>query len=122
MSSEPRTAVVNVFVTRPLEIDEPDWCTGHPTDALAQYKVDITHYGPEHTIQVNGIETLKAMLASSPFSQHSPGPVLYIEEGNLTGSYAPNEVDQLADALVETADQLRALGRQLAEILAGGTA
>jgi hypothetical protein len=121
VSTEPRTAIVKVFVTKPLEIDEPDWCAGHPDDH-AQYKVDITHYGPEHTIEVNGIETLKAMVASSPFSEHSPGPVLYVEEGNLTGSYTPAEVEELADALVETAEQLRALGRQLAEILAGGTA
>lgn len=119
MSTEPRTAVVNVFVTKPMQIDEPDWCAGHPDDR-AQYKVDITHYGPEHVIEANGIQTLRVILASSPFSEHQPGPVLYVENGDLTGSYTPDEVEQLADALVESADQLRALGRQLAAILAGG--
>ncbi|MFK4100790.1 DUF6907 domain-containing protein [Streptomyces sp. NPDC019531] len=120
MSTEPRTATVNVFVTKPLEIDEPDWCAGHPSP-LAQYKVDITHYGPEHVIEANGFQTLRAILSSSPFSQHQPGPVLYVEGGDLTGSYTPDEVEQLADALVQTAEQLRALGRQLADILAGGS-
>ncbi|WP_330265306.1 DUF6907 domain-containing protein [Streptomyces griseorubiginosus] len=119
MSTEPRTAVVNVFVTRPLEIDEPDWCAGHPDDR-AQYKVDITHFGPEHVLEANGIQTLRAIIASSPFSQHTPGPVLYVENGELTGSYTPDEVEELADALVQSADQLRTLGRQLADILAGG--
>jgi hypothetical protein len=119
VSTDPRTAVVNVFVTKPLEINEPDWCGGHP-DTHAQYKTDITHYGPEHTIEANGITTLKAMISSSPFSQHAPEPVLYIEEGDLTGSYSPAEVEELADALVQSAEQLRALGRELAEILDRG--
>lgn len=119
MSTEPRTATVNVFVTKPLTIDEPDWCAGHPDDQ-AQYKVDITHNGPEHVIEANGFQTLRAIIASSPFSQHQPKPVLYVEDGDLTGSYTPDEVEQLADALVQTAEQLRALGRQLAEVLDGG--
>ncbi|MFC8433709.1 DUF6907 domain-containing protein [Streptomyces sp. NPDC057253] len=119
MSIEPRTATVNVFVTKPLTIDEPDWCAGHPDDR-AQYKVDITHYGPEHVLEAHGFQTLRALISSSPFSEHQPGPVLYVEDGNFTGSYTPDEVEQLADALVESAEQLRALGRQLAEILAGG--
>ncbi|MFJ4785491.1 DUF6907 domain-containing protein [Streptomyces sp. NPDC088794] len=49
MSTEPRTATVNVWVTKPLEIDEPDWCAGHDTDR-AGYKVDVSHAGPEHVI------------------------------------------------------------------------
>lgn len=116
----PRTAAVNVLVTKALEIDEPDWCTGHRTDQ-AQFKPDLTHYGPEHAIEVNGFPILQAMLAQSPYSEHaSSDTVLYVEEGQFTGSYTPAEINQLADALAQAAEQLRALGRALAEILAGG--
>lgn len=117
---EPRTAIVNLLVTKTLEIDEPDWCTGHRTDR-AQYKPDITHYGPEHIIEINGHQILRAMLAQSPYAQRSPrDTVLYVEEGNFTGSYSPAGIQQLADALIQAGEQLHALGRDLAEILAGG--
>ncbi|MFE7898035.1 DUF6907 domain-containing protein [Streptomyces sp. NPDC057424] len=115
----PRTVTVPVLVVKSLEIAEPDWCTGRHGDH-AEYKVDLTHYGPEHTIGANGIDLLRAMLAQAPFSRKScTAPVLYIETGNITGSYSPDQVEQLADALAESAVQLRALGRELAAILAG---
>ncbi|MET8765838.1 hypothetical protein [Streptomyces sp. NPDC004658] len=117
---EPRTATVNLLVTKTLEIDEPDWCIGHRTDE-AQFKPDVTHYGPEHTVEVNGFRVLQAVLSQSPYAEHSsPDPVLYVEEGDFTGSYTPDGVEQLADALTAAADRLRTLGRDLAEILDGG--
>ncbi|MCI3272131.1 DUF6907 domain-containing protein [Streptomyces cylindrosporus] len=122
MPDDHRTAQVKVLVTKSLKIDEPDWCVGHAGDR-AEFKVDITHYGPEHSIEINGITTCRAMLAQSPYSEtSSPAPVLYVEDGDITGSYTPDEVEQLADALTETATRLRTLGRNLAEILDGGTA
>lgn len=120
MSTEPRTATVNLLVTKPLEIDEPDWCTGHRTDQ-AQFKPDITHFGPEHPVEINGHRILLAMLAQSPYAQHASREVsLYVEQGDITGSYSPTEVEQLADALIQAGEQLHVLGRELAEILAGG--
>ncbi|MFE8944517.1 DUF6907 domain-containing protein [Streptomyces sp. NPDC007856] len=121
MSTEPRTATVNILVTKPLEIDEPDWCTGHRTDQ-AQFKPDITHYGPEHTIAANGIPVCRAMLSQSPFasSEENREVCLYVEECDFTGSYAPDEVEQLADAFTQAADRLRALGHDLSAALAGG--
>ena len=120
MSTEPRTAVVNVFVHRPLEIDEPDWCAGHPADPLAQYKVDISHDGPEHVIAPGGRAMFRAFLTQAPFSNVNRSIGLYVEVENLTGTCTPDEVEQLAADLVESAEQLRALGRELARILAGG--
>lgn len=118
----PRTATVNVLVTKALEIPEPEWCTGHRTDQ-AQFKADVTHYGPEHSIEVNGFPILQAMLAQSPYAEHaSPDTALYVETGDFTGSYNPDDVEQLADALAQAAEQLRALGRDLGEILDGGAA
>lgn len=119
MSIEPRTATVNVFVHKPLEIDEPDWCAGHP-DARAGYKVDISHDGTEHVIAPGGREMFRAFLTQAPFSSVNRTVGLHVEVADLTGTRTPAEVEQLADALVESAEQLRALGRQLAAILAGG--
>lgn len=121
MSTEPRTAVVNVFVHKPLEIDEPDWCAGEH-DELAQYKTDISHDGPEHVIAPGGREVFKAFLTQAPFSSVDQTIGLYVEVADLTGTCTPAEVEQLAADLEAAAEQLRALGRQLAEILAGGTA
>ena len=122
MPHDPRTVHVNLLVTKTLEVEEPDWCAGHG-DATAQFKPDITHYGPEHLIEHGGFEMLRAMIAQSPYSEHaSTEPALYVEDGSVTGSYTPAEVEQLATALEMAAVQLRALGHQLAEILDGGAA
>lgn len=116
----PRTVTVPVLVTKSLEIDEPDWCAGRHS-GHAEFKVDLVHYGPEHTIGANGYDLLRAMLAQNPYAERATRTVqLYIEQQDVTGSYSPDQVEQLADALVESADQLRALGRELAELLTRG--
>lgn len=117
--TEPRTAVVNVFVTKPLEIDEPDWCAGHP-DQRAEYKVDISHDGPEHVIDSGGREVFRAFLTQAPFSTVDRTVGLHVEVADLSGTRTLDEVEQLADDLVEAAARLRVLGRELARILAGG--
>ncbi|MFF1743890.1 DUF6907 domain-containing protein [Streptomyces mirabilis] len=120
MSTEPRTAQVDVFVTKSLEIDEPDWCIGHRDD-LAQYKVDITHYGPGTVVGANGFDLFSARLGQSPFADLATRDlVLYIEQIQFTASLNPDEVEALADALVQAATSLRALGHEFAAILARG--
>ncbi len=118
--SEPRTATVNIFVHKPLEIEEPDWCAGHP-DPRAGYQADISHDGPEHVIAPGGRLLFKALLTQAPFSSIDRTVGLYVEfDGDLPGMRSPEEVEQLADDLTEAAAQLRELARGLAEILAGG--
>lgn len=119
MSTEPRTAVVNVFVHKPLEIEEPDWCAGH-SDDRAGYKVDVSHDGPEHVIAPGGRELFRAFLTQAPFSTVDRTIGLYVEVGDITGTHTPAEVTQLADDLNTAAEQLRELGRELAALLAGG--
>lgn len=119
MSTEPRTATVNVFVTKPLAIDEPDWCAGHP-DPRAGYKVDISHDGPEHVIAPDGREMFTAFLTQAPFAEIDRSIGLHVEVADITGTRTPGEVEQLADDLTAAAEQLRALGRQLAELLNRG--
>lgn len=114
-----RTAVVTVFVHKPLEIDEPDWCAGHP-DTHPEYKVDISHDGPEHVIAPSGSELFRAFLTQTPFSPRNRAIGLHVEAGVIDGTRTPDEVEQLADDLEAAAVQLRQLGHQLAEVLAGG--
>lgn len=116
MSIEPRTAIVHVFVTKPLQIDEPEWCAGHP-DGRAGYKVDVSHDGPEHVIAPRGDVLFKASLTQAPFSNVDRTIGLYIEADVEPRTCTPDEVDQFADDLIAAADQLRALGRQLAETI-----
>lgn len=121
MSTEPRTAVVNVWVTKPLEVDEPAWCTGH-SDTRAGYKVDISHTGPEHVIAPGGREMFRALLTQAPFATTDRTIGLYVEPRTDPRTCTPADVEQLATDLEAAAVQLRELGRQLAEILAGGVA
>jgi hypothetical protein len=117
VSTEPRTVTVNVLVTKPLEIEEPAWCAGHRDDR-SEFKADVTHHGPEHVLEAEGFPLFRAMLVQAPYSQHAPSvPSLYVEQLDLTGSYTPDEVEELADALVEAAARLRALGRELDALL-----
>lgn len=118
-SAEPRTAIVSVFVHKPLEIDEPDWCAGHPNDR-AEYKVDISHDGPEQVIAPGGREMFRAFLTQAPFSNVDRTIGLYVEVGDITGTHTPDEVEQLAADLEAAATELRTLGRELARILDGG--
>ena len=119
MSTDPRTAIVNIFVRKPLEIDEPDWCTGH-TDPRAGFKVDISHDGPEHAIAPRGEVMFTAFISQAPFASTDRAIGLYVEPDLEPRTCTPDDVNQLADDLIEAAKQLRALGRQLAEIIAGG--
>ncbi|MEU5192781.1 hypothetical protein AB0G86_01785 [Streptomyces scabiei] len=120
MTDEPRTAFVNVFVTKPLQVDEPTWCAGHHDDDPSQYKVDISHDGPEHVIAPGGRELFRAFLTQSPFASTDRAVGLYVEVADLTGRLTPAEAEQFADDLIAAAEELRGHGRQLAEILAGG--
>ncbi|MGW1617750.1 DUF6907 domain-containing protein [Streptomyces sp. NPDC002172] len=126
MSTEPRTVQISILTVRTLEIDEPDWCAGHPAvhsdEARAHFKPDVTHYGPEHVIEApNGEALFKVMLAQSPYSELASTTVeLYVEVGDFTGGCDQEDIEELADALVDGAARLRALGRQLAGILERG--
>ena len=116
----PHTVTVPVLVVKSLEIEEPDWCagshSGHP-----ESKVDLVHYGPEHAIGAGDFDLFRAMLAQNPYADRgTTDVVLYVEQQDLSGSYTPDEVEELADTLVEAAARLRALARELAAILARG--
>ncbi|MGW1616559.1 DUF6907 domain-containing protein [Streptomyces sp. NPDC002285] len=114
----PRTVTVNTLDHGPLTLTCPAWCTVEHDDDV--HRVDVSHDGTEHVIAPGGREVLRALLTQAPFSNVDRTAGLYVEVADLAGTRTPDEVEQLADALVESAEQLRALGRQLAALLAGG--
>ncbi|MQY13758.1 hypothetical protein SRB5_39100 [Streptomyces sp. RB5] len=115
MSTRPRTASVNVYVHKPLTVDEPAWCAGHP-DALPQFKTDVLHNGPEQIIAPGGRAMFRAFITQAPFATNPDARTagLYVEAADITATYSPNEVEQLAADLVEAAAVLRVLGRDMA--------
>ncbi|MEU0069520.1 hypothetical protein ABZ027_08245 [Streptomyces sp. NPDC006332] len=119
MSTEPRTVTLHTSDHGDVTLPEPSWCVGHP-DQRAEYKVDVSHDGPEHVIAPGGRETFTAFLTQAPFSDVDRSIGLHVEVADLTGTCTPDEVEQLADDLVESVEQLRVLGRQLADLLDGG--
>ncbi|MGW6008649.1 DUF6907 domain-containing protein [Streptomyces sp. NPDC055210] len=121
MSTDPRTAMVNVLVTKALAVDEPDWCAGHRDDR-ANFKVDITHNGPEQLLDFQGEILWTVQLTHAPFATNPDTRALgvYVEQGGYARTLDPAGLDELADALVEQAAALRTRARELADLLTGG--
>ncbi|WP_328846096.1 DUF6907 domain-containing protein [Streptomyces sp. NBC_00258] len=121
MSTEPRTAMVDLLVVKALEVDEPDWCAGHSAD-VAEFKPDVTHYGPPETLDFQGETLWTVMLAQSPFASDADARTIgvYVESGSLATSLDPAGLDALAAALVEHAAVLRHRARVLGSMLGGG--
>ncbi|MGW2896820.1 DUF6907 domain-containing protein [Streptomyces sp. NPDC001212] len=118
MSTEPRTATVEVLVVKALEVDEPEWCVGHGEDE-AHFKADVLHCGPDITLSHDGREVSVASLVQAPYSQESstlPGVSLSL----LGQTLDPAGVREFADALTAHAQQLRDLADELAALLARG--
>ncbi|WP_416983527.1 DUF6907 domain-containing protein [Streptomyces sp. T028] len=121
MTSAPRTVQVNVFVTKSLEIDEPDWCNGHDDDR-AQYKADITHNGPEVAAVVDTrrgpAEFLTAWISRAPFSELAPEPLplLAIEVGGDIINCDPDEVRSFTNLVRAHCDVLDQLAVELQRV------
>ncbi|MEV8552581.1 hypothetical protein AB0L04_22530 [Streptomyces glaucescens] len=124
MSTEPRTAHVNVLVTKSLEIDEPAWCVD-PHDS-AQFLPDITHNGPETTARVatqHGTATfLAAWITQAPHAQLAPEPlpVVAIEVDGDTLSLDPDDVPAFTGLIRAHLDVIEQLAAECARIRGGG--
>jgi len=125
--TKPRTAVVPLLVVQPLEIDEPDWCAGHPDidsdEARAQFKSDIDHKGPEHRLTHDGERLWTAFLGLAPYSSIPEARVLgvYVEQGGYARTLDADGLYDLAASFEAHADRLRELADQLAALLNGGS-
>ncbi|MGW0938856.1 DUF6907 domain-containing protein [Streptomyces sp. NPDC002666] len=114
-----RTVTVPTLVTSLVNatVPEPAWCRGHE-DLPANALVDLGHRGPEHHLGTTDHPLFFAQLSQYP---HGNGPRdinLYVAPDGEPCSLTPAEVESLAAALVEAAEQLRALALQLAVLRA----
>ncbi|MFJ6645789.1 DUF6907 domain-containing protein [Streptomyces sp. NPDC091290] len=126
MSTEPRTATVNLLTVQPLEIEEPSWCAGHPDpvsdEAGAHFRADITHDTQPIVFKLDGVPVGEALISQAPFADRGTREI----QGFLTLHYgedrgrSPAELYDLAAAMERHADQLRELADQLDAIRAGG--
>jgi hypothetical protein len=125
VSTEPRTVHVNVFVTKPLEIEEPEWCVGHAADH-AQYKADITHNGPEISARIDTrhgtAEFLTAWISHAPYSDLAPEPLplLAIEVGGDILNCDPDGVHSFTQLVRAHCDVLDQLAIELQRVRDGG--
>lgn len=118
--SEPRTVTLPTSDHGDVTIPEPVWCVGHP-DPHAEYRSDLTHFGPEHRLTFDGQPLYTVMLAQSPLSEiASRKTCAYVEQSGHTGSLDAGGLYDLAAALDAAADQLRAFADQHSALLAGG--
>ncbi|WP_030173211.1 DUF6907 domain-containing protein [Streptomyces sp. NRRL S-813] len=122
----PRTATVNVLVTRTVEIPEPDWCIGHRGDH-AEFKPDVTHSGPETSATfetaTRTFTYLHAWITQAPYGEirPEPEPLLAVEIDGDTISMDPDTVRAFTattrarldalDALADEVERLRGEGR-----------
>ncbi|WP_075693823.1 DUF6907 domain-containing protein [Streptomyces acidiscabies] len=123
MSIEPRTATVNVLVTKTLPVAEPEWCTGH--DDRAQFLTDITHNGPEITarITVAGATAtfLTAWISQSPYlPEPEVLPVLAIEIDGDIINCGPDDVRTFTRLVRAHCDVLDGLAVELERVRDGG--
>ncbi|WP_306186947.1 hypothetical protein [Streptomyces sp. MK5] len=114
----PRMATVNVLVTRPLEIPEPEWCRGHRDDR-AEFKADITHCGPETSATfetATGTYTyLAAWISQAPYGEirPEPEPLLAVEVDGDTVSMDPETVRAFTATTRARLDALDALADEV---------
>ncbi|MEU1444672.1 DUF6907 domain-containing protein [Streptomyces mirabilis] len=126
MSTEPRTVTINILVTKPLEIDEPEWCAGHQ-EYRAEFKPDLTHNGPEIAATFNTphgtVDYLCAWISQAPYGSLAPEPlpVIAVEIDGTAVSLDPAGVRAFTattrahldalDRLADEAERLRGGGR-----------
>lgn len=123
--TEPRTVTMPTLHHGLITIPEPDWCIGHDLPHI-EHRIDISHVGPTVSFDVptsrGEVVTMLAALEQRPFTARHPGTGVFMNVelcGDDWYPSSPAQLDQLADALVGHAAQLRALARQLAVLCAG---
>ncbi|MFJ4012245.1 DUF6907 domain-containing protein [Streptomyces sp. NPDC090026] len=124
--NQPTHVTVPTLDHGPVVVPEPAWCTGH-NHPHTEARDDVTHTGP--IIPFNAptsrgeVTLMLAALEQRPFAtHHAPGTETFVNV-ELAGEdwypSTPDQLDALADALVEHATTLRHLARQLATLRAG---
>lgn len=122
MNIEPRTAHINILVTKSREVPEPSWCAGHDDDR-AQFLTDITHNGPEITCRVDTrrgtADFLTAWISQSPYlPEPEVLPVLAIEIDGDTLNCGPDDVRTFTNLIRAHCDVLDGLAIELERVRA----
>ena len=118
-----RTVTISTRDHGLVRIECPAWCEGGHADG--GYLVDLTHLGPEVALEApTGEGPVRTLLASLEAHPYLPAPAARSVFANieLDGAWyecTPGQLDDIAAALVDHAERLRALGRQLAAIQRG---
>jgi hypothetical protein len=107
----PRTVTVPTLDHGDVTLPEPAWCIGH--DPRPEYRADIGHRGPDIEIGTAGEPLFIATLTQHPFGGGDHQIGLHVDPVDITSTYTPAELDQLAAGLVEAAAQLRHQARWL---------
>ncbi|AVH57871.1 MULTISPECIES: DUF6907 domain-containing protein [Streptomyces] len=124
MSTEPRTATVNVLVTKPLEIEEPDWCAG--AHDRAQFRPDIIHNGPETVAtfdtSLGTIQYMRAWISHAPYGDLAPEPlpIIAVEIGGDALSVDPDGLRAFVATTRAHLDALDHLADEAERIRGGG--
>ncbi|MFG2855682.1 DUF6907 domain-containing protein [Streptomyces mirabilis] len=125
MSTEPRTVTINILVTKPLEIDEPDWCVDPHTGA--NFRPDIAHNGPEIAASfetaLGTVDYLRAWISHAPYVAlvSEPLPIVAVEVDAEVMALDPDSLRAFTattrahldalDLLADEADRIRGEAR-----------
>lgn len=101
----------------------PSWCVGG--HEAGQYRIDITHSGPEHTLDIASLSgparLLTFGLEQRPFTRTAPGRQTFIDVG-IEGDWYPQNaagLRQLAESLRLHAASIEAHADVLDELTGG---
>ncbi|MER7723589.1 hypothetical protein [Streptomyces sp. NPDC096323] len=113
MSTE-RTVTVQTLDHGTVVMPEPAWCAGHDGDRT-EMRCDTGHVGAAHNLMYQGHELAHAALVQDPFAErHDRNVGVFVEMGNMSHRLGPAELSDLAAVLVDYAETLRHLARELA--------
>lgn len=113
-----RTVTLTTLDHGPVTLPEPAWCTGH-TGHKPECRVDLIHFGAEHSFAFEGEQLLIARLAQSPFFEDG-ATGLYVEQTGYARTLDHTRLRMLAAALTVHAMHLRTLAGELAAIEEAG--
>ena len=120
-----RTVTLRTIDHGDITIPEPAWCAGHPSPD-PEHRIDISHVGKTHPFNLHTsrgpITAMLATVEQRPFiGDRFPGTDTFVNV-EICGDWYPSDPQQLqelAAALVVHATHLRTLARELSALKAG---
>ncbi|EPD62402.1 DUF6907 domain-containing protein [Streptomyces sp. HGB0020] len=101
-----------------ITLPEPPWCAGHSHHDPNSRRVDLLHASPVTTLSGAGWQLGEALLFHAPYASLPPRGTVTLAFHTGPDGLTPAGLYDLAAAMEAGAGQLRALGDQLAEVVA----